>query len=135
MVTSQGEGSQGTRSDSPTPEIGQPRCQVVNPDYPEIQCGHSEGHPPVWFSDLNDTAVYQHANDAEGCAWNLIDREERRTTDGRPTPRITGFERGVAQAIAWLRAGYEYGTGPDWRENGAEWIAERMGEWRQATPG
>lgn len=38
------------------------------------------------------------------------------------------WEGGVRQAMAWLRADYEYGTGPEWRENGAEWIADRLAE-------
>ncbi len=29
---------------------------------------------------------------------------------------------GAARAVEYLRAGYPYGTGPDWREQGAEWI-------------
>lgn len=40
------------------------------------------------------------------------------------------FEAGVRQAVTWLRADYEYGAGPDWREQGCEWIAERLAEWR-----
>ena len=33
-----------------------------------------------------------------------------------------GWEAGVRQAVDWLRGGYEYGTGPQWREDGCEWI-------------
>ena len=39
-----------------------------------------------------------------------------------------GFEAGVRQAIEWLRADYAYGEGPDWREHGCEWIADRLAE-------
>ena len=42
------------------------------------------------------------------------------------------WEAGVRQAITWLRADYPYGTGPDWRENGCDWIANRLAE--QDTP-
>jgi hypothetical protein len=42
------------------------------------------------------------------------------------------WEAGVRQAITWLRADYPYGTGPDWRENGCDWIANRLSE--QDTP-
>ena len=38
------------------------------------------------------------------------------------------WDEGVQQAMTWLRADYEYGTGPDWREDGAEWIADRLAE-------
>lgn len=33
-------------------------------------------------------------------------------------------EAGVRQAMTWLRADYPYGDGPNWRESGAEWIAQ-----------
>ena len=33
-----------------------------------------------------------------------------------------GWEAGVRQAFEWLQGGYEYGTGPQWREDGCEWI-------------
>jgi hypothetical protein len=42
------------------------------------------------------------------------------------------WEAGVRQAIAWLRADYEYGTGPQWREDGAEWIEDRLADRRRA---
>lgn len=45
-------------------------------------------------------------------------------------PNSDAREEGVRQAIEWLRAGYEYGAGPEWRERGAEWIAERLVEER-----
>jgi hypothetical protein len=41
------------------------------------------------------------------------------------------FEAGIRQAVEWLRADYPYGTGPEWRENGAEWIEDRLAEWRK----
>lgn len=44
------------------------------------------------------------------------------------------WEEGVRQAITWLRADYPYGEGPDWREHGCEWIADRLAE-HTATPG
>jgi hypothetical protein len=39
-------------------------------------------------------------------------------------------DEGVRQAIAWLQADYPYGTGPEWREQGVEWIADRLAEHR-----
>jgi hypothetical protein len=65
--------------------------------------------------------------------------------DARPEPdgpslvkfiaaeRDEAWEEGVRQAIEWLRAGYEYGTGPDWREDGCEWIADHLTEHRRAA--
>ena len=45
----------------------------------------------------------------------------------------TAWEAGVRQAITWLRADYPYGTGPDWRENGCDWIANRLADHRRAA--
>lgn len=46
-----------------------------------------------------------------------------------------GFEAGVRQAIEWLRADYPYGEGPEWREHGCEWIADRLAEHTSTRPG
>jgi len=40
----------------------------------------------------------------------------------KPSRSQEDFNAGVRQAVAWLRADYPYGTGPDWREDGCEWI-------------
>lgn len=48
--------------------------------------------------------------------------------------RADEFESGVRRAIEWLRADYPFGEGPEWRESGAEWIAERLAEWRHGRP-
>jgi hypothetical protein len=62
------------------------------------------------------------------CACEHGPREALQTAVERILARAQ--DDGVRQAIEWLRAGYEYGTGPDWRERGAEWIAERAAEER-----
>jgi hypothetical protein len=49
----------------------------------------------------------------------------------RPRETRDVFEAGVRQAITWLRADYPYGDGPQWREDGCEWIADRLADWRR----
>lgn len=50
--------------------------------------------------------------------------------DGLLAMRERAREDGIRQAVEWLRADYEYGTGPEWREHGCEWILDRLAEER-----
>lgn len=47
--------------------------------------------------------------------------------------RAEAWDEGVRQAVEWLRADYEYGTGPQWREDGCEWITDCLTEHRIAN--
>jgi hypothetical protein len=92
------------------------------------------GHRVTWHHDIRGCGYHGYAA-GHRCPCSLSSDAvvegivERATADAE----ARGRDAGIRQAIQWLQADYEYGTGPDWRERGCEWIADRAAEERIAA--
>lgn len=75
--------------------------------------------------------AYLPSPSEEALAYAHLEELQARTLNAHLTHAWdAGREQGIRDAVRWLRADYEYGTGPDWREHGAQWIEDRVAEER-----